>query len=85
MESGGVEFGSNMLMVSALNHTHTQAQASKLGARNKALIPTDARIMCTLRNVNFLLAYWLDFQPPEGGLEDYGFRTDADGVLVWDD
>jgi hypothetical protein len=66
-------------------HTHTQAQASKLGARNKALIPTDARIMCTLRNVNFLLAYWLDFQPPEGGLEDYGFRTDAGGVLVWDD
>ena len=65
--------------------THTQAQASKLGARNKALIPTGARIMCTLGNLDFLLANWLEFQPPEGGLEDYGFRTDADGVLVWDD
>jgi hypothetical protein len=65
--------------------THPQAQASKLGARNKALIPTDARIMCTLRNLNFLLAYWLDFEPPQGGLEDYGFRTDEEGVLVWDD
>jgi hypothetical protein len=62
-----------------------QAQASKLGARNKALIPTDARIMCTLRNLNFLLAYWLEFEPPQGGLEGYGFRTDAEGVLAWDD
>lgn len=41
--------------------------------------------MCTLRNLNFLLAYWLDFEPPQGGLELYGFRTDAEGVLVWDD
>jgi hypothetical protein len=85
-----VEFGPNIVFCPFYvqtfhSTTHTQAQASKLGARNKALIPTDARIMCTLRNVNFLLAYWLDFQPPEGGLEDYGFRTDAGGVLVWDD
>jgi len=63
----------------------TQAQASKLGARNKALIPTDARIMCTLRNLNFLLAYWLEFESPAGALEDYGFQTDASGVLVWGD
>lgn len=62
----------------------TQAQASKLGARNKALIPTDARIACTLRNLNFLLAYWLEFEPPSP-LEDYGFRTEEGGVLVWDD
>lgn len=41
--------------------------------------------MCTLRNLNFLLAYWLDFEPPAGGLEDYGFRTNEEGVLVWDD
>ena len=88
-----MEFGSNIVFcpfhvqTCCPTHptTHTQAQASKLGARNKALIPTDARIMCTLRNVNFLLAYWLDFQPPEGGLEDYGFRTDSEGVLEWDD
>jgi hypothetical protein len=41
--------------------------------------------MCTLRNLNFLLAYWLEFEPPRGGLEAYSFRTDAEGVLVWDD
>ena len=62
----------------------TQAQASKLGQRNKALIPTDARIMCTLRNLNFLLAYWLEFEAPER-IQDFGFRTNETGVIVWDD
>jgi hypothetical protein len=62
----------------------SQAQASKLGPRNKALIPTDERIACTLRNLNFLLAYWLDFDAPSP-LEAFGFRTSPEGVLVWDD
>ena len=61
----------------------TQAQASKLGQRNKALIPTDRRIECTLRNVNFLLAYWLRFAAPER-IEEYGFRLEGGGV-AWDD
>ena len=61
-----------------------QAQDSKLGARNKALIPTDARIECTLRNINFLMAYWLEFQPPKN-IENYGFRITEDGVVQWDD
>ena len=62
----------------------TQAQASKLGQRNKALIPTDGRIVCTLRNVNFLMAYWLQFAAPER-IEEYGFRTDDTGAVAWDD
>ena len=76
------------MMLLACTNTHSppynQAQASKLGARNKALIPTDARIECTLRNINFLLAYWLEFQPPQN-IEDYGFRIAANGVVQWDD
>ena len=63
----------------------SQAQASKLGQRNKALIPTDARIACTLRNLNFLLSYWLEFQAPDP-VQDYGFRLDDRGAVVaWDD
>ena len=61
-----------------------QAQASKLGARNKALIPTDARIRCTLRNLNFLMEYWLRFRAPER-IQDYGFRLTAAGAVEWDD
>ena len=65
-----------------------QAQVSKLCARNKALIPTDARIRCTLRNINFLMEYWILFRAPEP-IQEYGFRvvtTAASSVVVvWDD
>ena len=62
----------------------SQAQVSKLGERNKALIPTDARIVCTLRNINFLMTYWLVFEPPLR-IEEYGFRVGAGGVVEWDE
>jgi hypothetical protein len=61
-----------------------QAQASKLGARTKGLIPTDRRIMCTLRNLNFLMSYWLHSHAPEA-TEEYGFREGEDGLLAWAD
>jgi len=61
-----------------------QAQLSKLGVRNKGLIPTDARIRCTIRNLNFLMAYWLDFQAPSN-IEAYGFRYGSTGTIEWDD
>ena len=62
-----------------------QAQGSKLGARNKDLIPTDKRILCTLRNLNFLMSYWLASRAPEA-TEEYGFREDAaTGTLMWAD
>jgi hypothetical protein len=61
-----------------------QAQGSKLGGRNKGLIPTDRRIMCTLRNLNFLMSYWLRSHAPEA-TEEYGFREDSAGVLGWAD
>ena len=60
-----------------------QAQASKLGERNKHLIPTDERIMCTLRNLNFLMSYWLISHAP-AATEEFGFRED-NGVLGWAD
>jgi hypothetical protein len=62
-----------------------QAQDSKLGARTKGLIPTDGRILCTLRNLNFLMAYWLRSRVLEA-TEEYGFREDgATGTLGWAD
>ena len=61
----------------------SQAQASALGKRNKGLIPTDRRIECTLRNINFLFAYWLRFASPER-IEEYGFRIEG-GAVTWDD
>lgn len=63
---------------------HEQAQGSKLSERYKALIPTDERIVCTLKNINFLLAYWLHFQPP-ADITAYGFRIGRTGAVEWDD
>jgi hypothetical protein len=40
--------------------------------------------MCTLRNLNFLLAYWLEFKPPDN-IAEYGFRVGDGGVIEWDD
>jgi hypothetical protein len=61
-----------------------QAQDSKLGARTKDLIPTDRRILCTLRNLNFLLSYWLRSHAPDA-TEEFGFRESEAGVLGWAD
>jgi hypothetical protein len=61
-----------------------QVQGSKLGARTKDLIPTDRRIRCTLRNLNFLMSYWLRSHAPEA-TEEYGFRESGGGVLTWAD
>ena len=64
-----------------------QAQNSKLGARNKALIPKDARIMCTMRNINFLMHYWITplAPPADDNLQQYGFRVGSNGDMEWDD
>jgi hypothetical protein len=62
---------------------HKQA-SEKLSQRYKNLVPTDARILCTLRNVNFLMAYWLSFRAPSD-IERYGFRFSAEGVVEWDE
>jgi hypothetical protein len=61
-----------------------QAQASKLGARTKGQIPTDRRILCTLRNLNFLMSYWLRSCAPQA-TEEYGFREGENGLLTWAD
>ena len=63
---------------------YKQAQGSKLSPRYKALIPTDARIICTLKNINFLMEYWLLFQPP-ADITAFGFRLGGDGAVEWDD
>jgi hypothetical protein len=68
----------------SLTSIRAQAQGSKLSDRYKALIPTDGHIVCTLKNINFLLAYWLQFQPPPD-VTQYGFRLTGAGAVEWDD
>ena len=81
----------NLFSIDDRDHIHTDTKKSTREnltawlADKGTTIPTDARIACTLRNLNFLLSYWLEFQAPDP-VQDYGFRLDDRGAVVaWDD
>jgi hypothetical protein len=59
--------------------------ASSISARTKAALPGVPRVLCTLRNANWLVAYWTCERPPDPIQPAYGFRTDAAGRPEYDD
>lgn len=62
-----------------------ELSASGISARTKASLPSQARVLCTLRNANWLLAYWTCERPPDPLQPAYGFRADAAGRPEYDD
>jgi hypothetical protein len=62
-----------------------ELRASPISERTKAALPSPARVACTLRNANWLLAYWTCERPPDPIQPCYGFRTDAAGRPEYDD
>lgn len=56
-----------------------ELQASTISARTKESLPSAGRVACTLRNTNWLLAYWTCAPPPDPLQACYGFRTGASG------
>jgi hypothetical protein len=56
---------------------------SKLSVRTKSLLPSISRATCSTKNANFLLSYWLGFDPDSMD-PAYGFR-ETEGVVEWDD
>ena len=62
-----------------------ELRASKLSERVKASLPSRARVACTVRNTNWLLAYWTCARPPDPLQPCYGFRTGASGRPEYDD
>lgn len=59
--------------------------ASPISQRTKAALPSPERVLCTLRNTNWLLAYWTCERPPDALQPCYGFRLDASGRPEYDD
>ena len=57
---------------------------SKLSEYTKASLPSQERAMCSARNVNFVLAYWLG-KPVDSMHPSFGFREAEGGVVQWDD
>jgi hypothetical protein len=86
-------------------HTHTKAwgpiaslgglltelhRASRLSDRVKKTLPTVERITCTVRNANWVLAYWggcgdHGVDPPNPVQPAYGFRQLANGATDYAD
>jgi len=70
---------------SGLGDVLAELRASPISERTKAALPSPARVLCTLRNTNWLLAYWTCERPPDPIQPAYGFRTDAAGRPEYDD
>lgn len=62
-----------------------ELRASKLSQRVKDSLPSRARVACTVRNTNWLLAYWTCARPPDPLQPAYGFRLGASGRPEYDD
>lgn len=64
-------------------------QGSKLAQRTKDSLPSVGRVRCTVRNANWVLAYWgrgEDEGPtPDPVQPRYGFRALASGATAYDD
>jgi len=58
-------------------------QSSKLAARTKQSLPSFERAECTIKNVNFILAYWTGARP-ESMDPQYGFR-EVQGQVKFED
>ena len=48
-------------------------------------LPSCARVHCTVRNANWVLAYWTCEPPPDPIQPAYGFRLLASGATEYDD
>lgn len=59
--------------------------ASKIGPRIKESLPSAERVACTIRNANWLLAYWTCEPAPNPIQAAYGFKLLANGCPDYDD
>lgn len=62
-----------------------ELQAASIAPRTKESLPTYERIMCTVRNANWVLAYWTCEPAPDPIQHEYGFRLLPNGATEYDD
>lgn len=60
-------------------------QQSPLSARVRDSLPSPGRVACTVRNANWVLAYWTCEPPPDPIQPAYGFRLLPGGCPEYDD
>jgi hypothetical protein len=69
----------------ALEAVLAELQASAISARVKETLPCRGRVACTIRNANWVLAYWTCEPAPDPIQPAYGFRLLAGGSPGYDD
>jgi len=62
-----------------------ELQGSKISAKVKESLPSEERVACTIRNANWLLAYWTCEPAPDPIQPAYGFKLLASGCPDYDD
>lgn len=60
-------------------------QRSSIAQRTKATLPTLERVICTIRNANWVLAYWTCEPAPDPIQHAFGFRQLPNGGAEYDD
>lgn len=54
---------------------------SKLGAKTKEAMPSYETLACTVKNINWLLQYWLHGSYPNPVCDEYGYRLGRNGAV----
>lgn len=70
---------------SGLSEVLAAIQGSKLSEKTKARLPTGDVLRCTLRNVNWLLRYWRELDPPDPVQPEFGFARGRGGAVQFAD
>jgi len=62
-----------------------ELREASIGDKTKATLPTCERVAVTVRNVNWVLAYWTCQPAPDPLQPAYGYRAGANGAATYDD
>jgi hypothetical protein len=62
-----------------------ELQDAPLSARVKDTLPHHERVVCTIRNTNWILSYWTCEPAPDPIQPMFGFRLQAAGAPEYDD
>lgn len=61
-----------------------ELKGSKLAESTKQSLPSSQRILCTIKNVNWILAYWTCEPYPDPIQSEYGFKL-KNGVPCYEE
>jgi hypothetical protein len=80
-----IKFPKHVGASGSLQGVLSDLQGSSISQKTKDTLPTYERIACTVRNTNWVLAYWTCGPAPDPIHPQYGFRLLSSGCPEYDD